>query len=78
MGGREVWRKRRRLEQKGREERRGRRSRGRTMEADVRSCYLQVIIKGMVGTGLCMFKWAIIAYQMDLRLLCCVFFYLTI
>jgi len=26
------------------------------------------------GTGLCMFKWAIISYQLDLRLLCCVFF----
>jgi len=26
----------------------------------------------MDGTGLCMFKWAIISYQLDLRLLCCV------
>jgi len=25
-----------------------------------------------------MFKWAIISYQLDLRLLCCVFFHVTI
>jgi len=28
----------------------------------------------MDGTGLCMFRWAIISYQLDQRLLCCVFF----
>jgi len=51
------------------------RSRGRTMEADIKiplcvftGCYQ--CSQGMEGTGLCMFKWAIISYQLDLRLLC--------
>jgi len=42
--------------------------------------YLQVvrnILKGWMCTGLCMFRWAIISYQLDQRLLCCVFFHVA-
>jgi len=40
--------------------------------------HLQVvmnILKGWMCTGLCMSRWAIISYQLDQRLLCCVFFH---
>jgi len=30
------------------------------------------VLKGWMCTGLCMFRWAIISYQLDQRLLCCV------
>jgi len=45
------------------------------------SAHLQVvmnILKGWMCTGLCMSRWAIIAYQLDQRLLCCVFFLVAI
>jgi len=41
------------------------------------SAPLQVVmnvLKGWMCTGLCMSRWAIISYQLDQRLLCCVFF----
>jgi len=34
--------------------------------------------QGMDSTGHCMFKWAFISYQLELRLLCCVFFYVRV
>jgi len=34
--------------------------------------------QGMDGTGFCMIKWAIIAYQLGQRLLCCMFFYVKV
>jgi len=45
------------------------------------SVYLQDVmnvLKGGMCTGLCLFRWAIISYQLDQRLLCCVFFYVAI
>jgi len=45
------------------------------------SAHLQVvmdILKGWMCTGLCMFRWAIIFYQLDQRLLCCVFFHVVL
>jgi len=33
------------------------------------------VLKGWMCTGLCMFKWAIISYQLGQRLLCPVFFH---
>jgi len=45
------------------------------------SVYLQAVInilKGWMCTGLCMFRWEIISYQLDQRLLCCVFFRVAI
>jgi len=60
-----------------------RRSHGENMEADINIplCVLQVVmsvLKGWVCTGLSMFRWAIISYQLDQRLLCCVFFNVAI
>jgi len=46
-----------------------------------RSVHLQVVmnvLKGWICTGLCMFRWAIISYQLGQRLLCCVFFHVQI
>jgi len=46
-----------------------------------RSVYIQVfinVLKGWMCIGLCMFRWAIISYQSRQRLLCCVFFYVTV
>jgi len=40
--------------------------------------FCSVYSQEMDGTGLCMFKWAIISYRLDLRLLCCVFFYVGV
>jgi len=53
------------------------------MEADLRfhAVPLQVVmdvLKGWMYTGLCMFRWAIIFYLLDQRLLCCVFFHVQI
>jgi len=45
------------------------------------SVYLQVainVLKGWMCTGLCTFRWAIISYQLDQRLLCYVFFHVVI
>jgi len=45
------------------------------------SAHLQVVmsvLKGWMCTALCMFRWAIIAYQLDQRSLCCVFFLVAI
>jgi len=45
------------------------------------SAHSQVVInifKGWMYTGLCMFRWAIVPYQLDQRLLCCVFFHVAI
>jgi len=45
------------------------------------SAPLQVVMnvfKGWICTGLCMSRWAIISYQLDQRLLCCVFFHVAI
>jgi len=99
MGGREVWRKRRRLERRGEERGGGERGGGergggergggeRGTEGQqwrlmlrFRSVYLQVVInvlKGWMCIGLCMFRWAIVFYQLGQRLLFCVFFYVTV
>jgi len=46
-----------------------------------RCVYLQVVInilKGWMCTRFCVFRWAIISYQLDLRLLCCVFLHVAI
>jgi len=52
------------------------------MEADIfHSVYLQVVmnnLKGWMCIGPCMSRWAIISYQLDQRLLCCVFFHVVI
>jgi len=43
----------------------------------LQSVYLQVVmnvLQGWMCMGLYMFRWAIISYQLDQRLLCCVFF----
>jgi len=53
------------------------------MEADVKihAVSLQVVmnvLKGCMCTGPCMFRWAIISYQLDQRLLCCVFLHVAI
>jgi len=45
------------------------------------SAHLQAamnILKGWMCTGLCMSRWAIISYQLDQRLLCCVLFHVAI
>jgi len=45
------------------------------------SAHLQVVmnvLKGWMCTGLCMSRQAIISYQLDQRLLCCVFFHVII
>jgi len=65
--------------QEGRE-----RSRGRTIwrvTLRFHAVSLQVVtnvLKGWMCAGLCMFRWAIISYQLGQRLLCCVFFYVTV
>jgi len=68
-------------EEKGTGVRRG--SSRENMEADVKIplCTLQVVmnvLKGWLCPGLCMSRWAIISYQLDQRLLCCVFFHVAI
>jgi len=70
----------------GKEEETGGRERscGRTIRrVTLRShaVQLQVVInvfKGWMCTGLCMFRWAIISYQLGQKLLCCVIFHVAI
>jgi len=45
------------------------------------SVYLQIVLnvlKGGTCIGPCIFRWAIISYQLDQRLLCCMFFHVAI
>jgi len=70
-------------EEMGTEERRRQSSLGTTRKLTLRfhAAPLQVVrnvLKGWVCTGLCMFIWTIISYQLDQRLLCCVFFHVAI
>jgi len=69
--------------EEGRRERERERERETTWKLRLRflAVPLQVVInvlKGWMCTGLCMFRWAIISYQLDQRLLCCVFFHVVI
>jgi len=53
------------------------------MEADLslHSVPLQVVLnvlKGWMWIGLCVSRWAILSYQLDQRLLCCVFFHVAV
>jgi len=67
-------------ERRKRQEREGEKPWQDNMAGDVRfhAVYLQVVmsvLKRWMCTGLCMFRWAVISYQLGQRLLCCVFFH---
>jgi len=54
------------------------RSCGESTEADVDSTLYIYKLLWWMCMGPCMFRWAIISYQLDQRLLCCVFFHVAI
>jgi len=69
------------LEEETGERKRGAAERAWRLMLKFLSAHLQVvmnILKGWMCTGLCMSRWAIISYQLDQRLLCCVFFHVAI